>query len=67
MTSKSNTTNNGSSASSNKAPGNSNDINLVFPRNSFATLNEHDKVFENMDTLKVEIEGNTAKDVTMAT
>ncbi|GJX55031.1 hypothetical protein Tco_0284928 [Tanacetum coccineum] len=43
---------NGASASCNKGPGNSDDINLVSLRNLFATLNEQEKVFEIVEILK---------------
>lgn len=50
--------------SSNKGHGNSDDINLVTLRNSFAALNEDDKLFENVDTSNVGNDGSTVKEAT---
>ncbi|GJV87894.1 CFE protein [Tanacetum coccineum] len=51
-------------SSSNKGLVNSDSINLVTLRDSFAALNEKDKVFENVDTSNAGNEDNIAKDVT---
>ncbi|GJV46051.1 hypothetical protein Tco_1430587 [Tanacetum coccineum] len=48
-TSKCNTNYNGASTSSKKGPGNSDDINFVSLRNSFAALNKHDKSDSDVD------------------
>ncbi|GJZ00340.1 hypothetical protein Tco_0517769 [Tanacetum coccineum] len=58
-TSKSNT-NNMATTSSDKGPGNSNDINVVSLRNSFATLNDHD--IENVVMTKAVNEDNIDMD-----
>ncbi|GJW63686.1 hypothetical protein Tco_0115570 [Tanacetum coccineum] len=51
-------------SSSNKGHVSSDDINMVTIRNPFTTLNEEDKVFENVDTSNAGNDGNISKDVT---
>ncbi|GKF34902.1 hypothetical protein Tco_0108102 [Tanacetum coccineum] len=55
---------NGATCSSNKGPASFDDINMVTLRNSFTTLNEEDKVFENVDTSNAGNDGNISKDAT---